>query len=242
MPKSIAIISDIHLSESNESITKSFISYITNIAPMHDELYILGDLFDSWIGDDNNSEYNKNIIGILNKLGKKTKVYFIAGNRDFLIGNEFCAKTGIKLLPSIALVNANNKKFLLTHGDLLLTKDKSYQLMRKVFQNKVIKSIFLRLPLSMRKKMASKARSSSKKLTKTKDFKRFEVDRKYLYKLQNMYKPDFIVYGHIHKTTVEYVNSSIAISIPDWRADSGAIELNIHLHNSYHIVLLDQHH
>ena len=74
MPKSIAIISDIHLSETNKSITKNFTNYICNIAPMHDELYILGDLFDSWIGDDNDSEYNRYIISILEKLGKKTKI------------------------------------------------------------------------------------------------------------------------------------------------------------------------
>lgn len=237
MPKSIAIISDIHLSESNESITKSFISYITNIAPMHDELYILGDLFDSWIGDDDDSEYNKNIIDILGKLGKKTKIYFIAGNRDFLIGNKFCAKTGIKLLPSIAIVNANNKKFLLTHGDLLLTKDKSYQLMRKVFQNKITKSLFLKLPLIIRKKLAANARSSSKKLTKNKNINKFEVDKEYLHKLQNRYKPDFIIYGHIHKTTVEYINSSIAISLPDWRENSGAKD--VCLANSLYLRLFD---
>lgn len=239
MPKSIAIISDIHLSETNKSITKNFTNYICNIAPMHDELYILGDLFDSWIGDDNDSEYNRYIISILEKLGKKTKIYFIAGNRDFLIGNKFCAKTGIKILPSIALVNIHGKKFLLTHGDLLLTKDKSYQLMRKLIQNKLTKLLFLRLPIIIRKKLARNARSSSKKLTQNKDMNQFEVDRKYLHKLQNKYKPDFIVYGHIHKTTVEYIKSSIAISIPDWRTDSGAIEF---IYNHHEDLILLHHH
>ena len=135
MEKSAAIISDIHLCEDNKIIADAFIHYIDTIAPKHESVYIIGDLFEFWVGDDNNSNFNQNIMNKLKKLSKTTKLYFQAGNRDFLVGSEFCEKTGCTLLPDIYTTKIHGKKILLTHGDLLLTKDIEYQKFRRFIQN-----------------------------------------------------------------------------------------------------------
>ena len=107
-----------------------FINFLEKNVSKHGCLFILGDLFDWWIGDDSN-QFSE-IIVALKKLSKSMNIYFIAGNRDFFIGNEFEKKTGLKILKDPTLIKLGNKKTIILHGDTLCLDDKQYQKFRVI--------------------------------------------------------------------------------------------------------------
>ena len=119
---SIFFISDLHLEQNKPHLTKAFESFINSKVNSHDELFILGDFFEQWIGDDNEDSFIK---GIKNTLKLKTaeglKLYFMHGNRDFLIGDKFCKEVGAKLLKDPFIFNLNEKKIMLMHGAVSYT-------------------------------------------------------------------------------------------------------------------------
>ncbi len=131
MPDEILFISDLHLSLEKPEITRRFIDFLKNRAVKAKALYILGDLFDSWIGDDDRTPPTQTIRNHLKKLTSSgTKVYLQQGNRDFLLGNRFCRDTGVVLIDEYAVIDLFGVPTLLTHGDLLCTGDLPYQAFR----------------------------------------------------------------------------------------------------------------
>ena len=123
-------ISDLHLQESRPDITKAFLEFLDDTASKAEKLYILGDLFEAWIGDDDQNNFISEIQAALLKANKTTKIFFLHGNRDFLIGTKFASSSGFELLhdPTIEEMFGNN--VLLMHGDLLCTEDLDYQAFR----------------------------------------------------------------------------------------------------------------
>ena len=219
-----AFIADIHLNENNHLVNAAFENYIKNTAPTLDSLYILGDLFDYWIGDDHTTEFNQHIINLLKQLTKTTKLYFMHGNRDFLIGEKFIKQVNAQLLGPIKTTEIYNKKIALTHGDLLCTNDYWYQIMRKIVHNNAIQKTFLCLPLNIRKKIAQKARDGSKKSTSKKSINNFATNHQPIKNIINKNKTQILIHGHVHRTEVNYENSKdnyITIVIPDWTQNTG---------------------
>ena len=120
MSEDILFISDLHLSLDKPEITRRFLDFLEKRAPQASTLYILGDLFDAWIGDDDPTPPNSKIRNQLKKLTQSgTRVYFQPGNRDFLLGQRFCLETGVSLLNDYATIDLMGTPTLLTHGDLL---------------------------------------------------------------------------------------------------------------------------
>lgn len=131
MPQETLFISDLHLSAAKPSTTRRFLSFIENRARGAQRLYILGDLFDAYIGDDDSSSPNREVKAALKKLNDTgTAVFFQHGNRDFLVGGRFCQETGAELLGDWAVIDLCGEQALLTHGDLLCTDDVLYQAAR----------------------------------------------------------------------------------------------------------------
>ncbi|POZ52753.1 UDP-2,3-diacylglucosamine diphosphatase [Methylovulum psychrotolerans] len=131
MPQDILFISDLHLALDKPEITRRFVDFLQHRAPEASALYILGDLFDAWIGDDDFTPPNSTIRKRLKHLTDSgTKVYLQVGNRDFLLGQRFCQETGITLLGDYAVIDLFGTPTLLTHGDLLCTDDLPYQTFR----------------------------------------------------------------------------------------------------------------
>jgi len=121
-------ISDLHLNRNRPYITRKFINFLKTTATRSDALYILGDLFDVWIGDDDHQRLHRLIIDALNQLSTNHQVpiYLMPGNRDFLIGHAFCHASHCQLLPDPLTINLYGTKTLITHGDLLCTQDIEY--------------------------------------------------------------------------------------------------------------------
>ena len=165
----IYFISDIHLDPSNSEVTDKFINFMLEKSSDMKELYILGDLFEFWIDDKYDIVQNNIIISTLNKISKNgTKVFLTHGNRDFLIGKKFTKITNIEILPENYILNLENTRVLITHGDLLCTDDIDYQKFRKFIRNRVTLKIFNLLSNKIKTKVASYLRGKSKKITSQK--------------------------------------------------------------------------
>ena len=125
-------ISDLHLSPERDDITRCFEQFMAEQAPTADALYVLGDLFEVWIGDDDRSEFVQRISDCFNLLSTRVPIFFIRGNRDFLLGRRFCRKAGITLLPEQKVIDLYGTPTLLMHGDELCTQDVNYQRFRRI--------------------------------------------------------------------------------------------------------------
>lgn len=152
MDKNILFISDLHISLDKPDITRRFLAFLKNQATQAKAVYILGDLFDAWIGDDDPTPPNNAIRKQLKKLTDSgVPVYLQPGNRDFLLGERFANETGVILLGDYAVINLNGIPTLITHGDLLCTDDLPYQAFRAKAhtqawqQNVLSKPLWLRL-------------------------------------------------------------------------------------------------
>lgn len=155
-------ISDLHLDESRKEITDIFLRFLKEIAPKADALYILGDFFEAYIGDDDPSPLIRTINTALREATDAgLPIYFLPGNRDFMVGNEFSKQTGVTCIPDPTVITAYNERILLMHGDSLCTLDHKHQRFRRITSWKWLQTLFLNLPIQTRQKIGEKMRSSS---------------------------------------------------------------------------------
>lgn len=155
-------ISDLHLDPERPAITELFGRFLDRDARNADALYILGDLFEAWVGDDDPSEAGAFVAQRLHALADAgVPVHFQRGNRDFLLGDGYAARAGFSILPDPAVILLDGKPVLLTHGDLLCTDDAAYQAFRAQTRDPAWQSRFLSQPLQARLAFAAQARAAS---------------------------------------------------------------------------------
>lgn len=196
-------IADLHLTEVEPETTAGFFRFL-KMLPDKCELYILGDFFDYWVGDDLMTEIQKQIAEQLYQLHKKLiTVYFICGNRDFLVGNRFAKLTKINLLPDLYLIDETST--LLLHGDLLCTQDLKYQQFRAKMHQKWRRKLFLFLPKWIRLWIANKIREKSKLNNSFKSMQLMDVESKTVEMFFKQYKAKTMIHGHTHKPTQEHL-------------------------------------
>lgn len=219
-------ISDLHLDESHPHIYKLFYEFIDDIKEKAEALYILGDLFEIWIGDDIiDHPLGKQYLPTIKKLKELSdsgiKIYFIQGNRDFLIGEKFMQRIGGKLLPDQKIIDLYGTKTLIMHGDTLCTDDKAYQRMRKLFRLKIVQKIYLSLSLESRAKKANKIRQASKDQTQKKSKMILDVNQNEVIKAGKIGGVDLIIHGHTHRPAehgFEIEGKQVKrIVLSDWR-------------------------
>jgi UDP-2,3-diacylglucosamine hydrolase len=196
-------ISDLHLSAQEPHITAAFLRFLKHIAPTGDALYILGDFFESYIGDDDNDPYVASIADALLQLAQTgLPIYLMHGNRDFLIGNTFAKTAGVTLIPDPTIITIANQPLLLMHGDSLCTLDKNHQRFRKITRNKIIQTLFLWLPLSFRKKLAADLRTESMKENHYKSAEIMDVSENAVDQAIQQYQADKLIHGHTHRPMI----------------------------------------
>jgi UDP-2,3-diacylglucosamine hydrolase len=220
MPNATVFLSDIHLCEAQTEITRAFVHFIEHVAPQFDSVYILGDLFDYWIGDDCTTAYHEYIIQKLHTLSTTTPWYFQPGNRDFLIGQAFAEAAGCTLLPEIVTHKIQGHRILLTHGDLLVQADYGYRMFRYCVQSHLMKKAFLSLPATWRLRIAAYLRSASRQATQKKTAKHFTTSIKPLQAELNAHQANMVIYGHIHRFSITYNSVPhyfLSMSLADWR-------------------------
>ena len=221
------IISDLHLTHVEEDKVKFFNRFCNAYASKADQLFILGDLFNTWLGDDVSISSYKEIISTLKKLTEETKVFVMVGNRDFLLSHKFEVETGCKLIKEPYLLEHNTNIFLLIHGDSLCTDDVHYQKLKKILRNPLVQFIFLHLPKKIRLKLTGQLRKKSIKAQSYKSEKIMDVNQSAVDKLMSKYPGYNLIHGHTHRKNTHIMDEYSRYVLGDWDNGKGnAIKLS----------------
>ena len=195
-------ISDLHLDEARPHSTALFQSFVEKLKEndQQTELYILGDLFESWIGDDYENELHNEVKATLQSLtGSGIRVFFLFGNRDFLIGEKFLSETDVELLIDPFLLKSNGKTILLTHGDQMCIDDVEYQSFRSIVRNPDWQKDFLNFPISKRLKIAGETKDASKQSKQEKSMDIMDVNEEEVTRVFKQHEVNTIIHGHTHR-------------------------------------------
>ena len=220
-------ISDLHLERIESPITNIFTAFLDDLN-QNDSLYILGDLFESWIGDDNVSELSQYISDRLLMLSERDiSIAIMHGNRDFLIGEDFCKASSIELINDPRIIEIDTKKVMLTHGDELCTDDKEYQAFRSVVRNPLWQKDFLNFPISKREKIAGEAKDESKDSKENKAMEIMDVNTDAVLKAFNDQNIEIMIHGHTHRPNIHKVSNEgknlTRYVLGDWSKNSAII-------------------
>ena len=214
-------ISDIHLSDKHPELTQAFFTFLNESKEACTHLYILGDLFEAWIGDDDTTPLAQEVKSALRAFTDNgPATFFIHGNRDFLIGQTFAEETGITILPDPYTLNINNQKIVISHGDFLCTDDVDYITFRNQVRSDEWQSDFLQKPLSEREAIAASMRDASQEATAEKSNTITDVNLDAVNSFIDEHKPDFFIHGHTHRPDIHSLDSAKRIVLGDW-GDSG---------------------
>jgi len=192
-------IADLHLSADRPKTTQLFLSFLDGPAKAADNLYILGDLFDAWIGDDNNSELANMVREGLKKTSLERPVFLQHGNRDFLIGDTFCQQTGCQLLEEETVVHLGGVRTLLMHGDLLCTADVEYQQARQLLRSSEFVADFLGHSIDERSVLAAEYRRRSGEVVSLKAEDIMDVSQDTVVQLMEQHRATQLIHGHTHR-------------------------------------------
>ena len=196
-------ISDLHLTPERPDLAQAFFAFLEQQAAGAASLYILGDFFDYWIGDDLMSPFQTRVAEALAALAAAgTRVFVMHGNRDFLIGADFCRKAGCQLLADPALIELGGQRLLLLHGDSLCAGDTRYLRYRRVVRNSWVQRGFLALPARWREKLAQRLRVGSRSLQPRASDPRADVDPAEVVAVLGAHETSTMIHGHTHKPAV----------------------------------------
>ena len=222
------LISDLHLSAADPHNVERFVRFLDDEAAGAAALYILGDLFDTWIGDDNEAPPIPSITAALRRLTDAgCRLFVMHGNRDFLLGAVFAEKTGAELVTDPLLVTFNGTPTLLTHGDLLCTDDLDYQKARLFLRDPVFVRDFLGRPLEERAALAAEYRRRSGEATSGKPSDIMDVNRQAVERLMTEHGVLQLVHGHTHRPAIHDFEldgrPARRIVLADWQAGGGEV-------------------
>ena len=196
-------ISDLHLTAGDAETTRRFVEFMEGPARAARDLYILGDLFEAWVGDDDDDPRLEPIVVALRKLTDSgVACALMHGNRDFLIGPRFCAAAGTRLLGDYERITLDGQAILLTHGDLLCTDDTRYMTLRSELRSKGWQRDFLAKPLAERRQIASDLRQLSATEIAAKDEYIMDVNQAAVERTMREHDVTLLVHGHTHRPAV----------------------------------------
>ncbi len=195
-------ISDLHLDPARSATTRLFLDFLKEQAGEAEALYILGDLFEVWVGDDDDETLGREVAAALGRLADRTPVYVMHGNRDFLLGEGFEVASGAKLLPETQVIDLHGQPTLIMHGDTLCTDDVEYQAFRAQVRSPQWLSQVLGLPLAQRRMMAKKLRADSQKALQEKAAAITDVNREAVMEAMREHGVRQLIHGHTHRPDI----------------------------------------
>jgi UDP-2,3-diacylglucosamine hydrolase len=227
----ILLISDLHLEEERPDITRAFLDLLGGRARSAQALYILGDFFEVWIGDDAMTPYQLSICQALRELSDSgTQVFLMHGNRDFMLGKAFCKAAGATLLKDPSVVDFYGEPVLLMHGDSLCTRDEAYMRMRRYLRNPVSLWILRHLPLRTRHKLARKLRNESRAQTRMKANDIVDVTPDEVPRIMQEFNVRTLVHGHTHRPAIHKLQigeqAAKRIVLGDWDRQGWALQVD----------------
>jgi UDP-2,3-diacylglucosamine hydrolase len=220
----VLFISDLHLDGARPDITGQFLDFMQREGRQARALYILGDLFEAWIGDDDPDPDKQRVLRALREATDDgVECFVMHGNRDFLIGKRFCDITGARLLPDGTLVQLFGRRVLLMHGDTLCIDDPSYQRLRRIVRNPVVQWIMRRLTLSQRQRLAERMRAGSKAHISAAERASpyiMDVNQGEVARVIEQTQADVLIHGHTHRPAIHQVQvgsrHAVRIVLGDW--------------------------
>lgn len=217
-PDPVLLISDLHLDPARPELTRAFIDFLRNTASAARALYILGDFFNVWIGDDDDAPLCGEVCGALQQLSASgTAVYLMHGNRDFLMGEAWAQACGATLIHEPYLLEQNGAQFLLAHGDALCTRDTDYMAFRTMVRDPEWQRAFLARPLAERRAFAEQARARSKTMSSNKPDDIMDVTPAEVDLLLDDRRVATLIHGHTHRPAVhQLANGRTRIVLGDW--------------------------
>ena len=195
--------SDLHLDPSTPEIAERFRRFLAGPVRGAHSLFLLGDLFEAWIGDDDPEPAHREVIAAIAAVAASgTLVHVMRGNRDFMLGERFCADAGTILLDDPVIVEHANKRFLLTHGDGLCVDDRAYQRLRALVRDPGVRAGFARLPIEARRRLASEAREGSREHLASAAGYITDVNHAAVESVFRGAGVDLMIHGHTHRPGV----------------------------------------
>ena len=212
-------ISDLHLTPTRPDITDCFMRFMQNEAIECDALYVLGDLFDFWIGDDDDSPFARQIKQAFKHLTDQgIPCYFTCGNRDFLVGKRFAKQTGITLLPDEHVVDLYGRRAVVLHGDTLCTQDERYLEFRAKVHQPWLQRLFKCLPMFVRRKLVARIQSDIRQDKQQKSMDIMDVTPSEVVNVMHRHQVDLMIHGHTHRPNIHQNTDSnqTRIVLGDW--------------------------
>ncbi len=212
----VAFISDVHLTPQNPSSQHRFEEFMRAAGRLLQRLYILGDLFDYWVGDDGADALGQAPAeaALRDAIAAGVEVFFMRGNRDFLVGDDFARRVGCAILPDPTLITLGQRRLLLSHGDRLCTDDIEHQQARQQMLSAKWQRAFLRQPLAQRMDVAAQLRRQSEADKRTKSAALMDVNQAAVQTLMRRHAVATLVHGHTHRPAVHRFDLDAK---PAWR-------------------------
>jgi UDP-2,3-diacylglucosamine hydrolase len=221
------LLSDVHLSAAQADITARFLHCLKHQLQGVDQLFILGDLFEFWIGDDAADALADRVSASLACIaGSGVQIYFMHGNRDFLIGEQYAAAAGMQLLPDPTIVDSGGQRMLLAHGDAWCIDDHAYQALRQQVRDPAWQAEFLALPATQRYAMAQQARDASRTHTSQARMEIMDVNAATGAQVFQDYEVDCMVHGHTHRPADHNHQGCMRHVLGDWYQHSSWLRLH----------------
>ena len=223
-------ISDIHLTEDRPDITECLLTFLADDAREADALYVLGDLFEYWVGDDDITPFNTRVAAAFKAVSETIPVYFIHGNRDFAMRKAYAKRAGFQLLPEQAVVDLYGTPTLIMHGDELCTEDVSYQKFRKKARSWWWPRIMLAMPLWYRRKLKEEIQQKSRESKSTLTMEIMDVTTSEVERQFELHKVSRMIHGHTHRPAVHdlTINNEPAqrVVLGDWYSQGSMLKVS----------------
>ena len=209
-------LADIHLAENRPEITAVFLATLAAIARDADAIYILGDLYDYWLGDDLATPYQQRIAAALAAL--PCPLYYQHGNRDFLLGARYAPSAHLRILPERHTLTLGGRTVLLEHGDLLCSDDRGYQRLRRILRCRPLQWLYYRLPRALRRRIAEKLRAQSQARTRRKSTRITDTNPAAIRTALHSARATILIHGHTHRPAVHRLDDGNTVYVlGDWR-------------------------
>ena len=215
-------IADLHLSPNHPRLVRGFLALLDAYQDKNTQLYILGDWFNAWIGDDYRSPWLEEIVQALKQFSESgNQIYFLSGNRDFALGKKFLNQFNAMLLNDIEILDIGQKSIRIEHGDLLCTDDVSYQKFRKVIRNPLLLGFLKKMPLSFRQKLANGFRKKSQQANQFKSYEVMDVNQQAVE--HALSEANILIHGHTHRPQIHDIHGKPRVVLGDWREHEAQI-------------------
>ncbi|NNG23351.1 UDP-2,3-diacylglucosamine diphosphatase [Telluria aromaticivorans] len=214
-------VSDLHLQAAHPRTAEAFFRFLADRAVHAEQLYLLGDIFEYWAGDDDLAEpFHQTVIDALRAVSDAgVRVYWLAGNRDFLVGQGFADAAGLGLLAEPHVIELGGKRIALVHGDAQCTADLKYMAFRAQVRDREWQRHFLGMPLSQRKAIIAGLREGSREAQAGQSYEIMDVTPSAVDALFDATGADVIVHGHTHRPGMHEVDGKVRYVLPDWELD-----------------------